>query len=95
VLLTVEQLMHLVSQMQDEGRRRQARMGREMLKGLAQQQGELQAASAPAPVAREPSGSINLSLDLPINDPQGYAALPNNGPAEPAPEPMQEPDDQD
>ena len=95
VLLTVEQLMHLVSQMQDEGRRRQARMGREMLKGLAQQQGELQAASTPAPGAREPSGSINLSLDLPINDPQGYTALPNNGPAEPAPEPMQEPDDQD
>ena len=80
VLLTVEQLMHLMVQMDEEVRRRQARLSRDMLRGLAEQQQQQQQSSATPPPAREglpqePSGSVHLSFDLPVNDPQVYSAL--------------------
>ena len=78
VLLTVEQLMHLMMQMEEEVRRRQARLSRDMLRGLAEQQ--QQSSVTPAPSAeelpQEPSGSVHLSFNLPVNDPQAYSALP-------------------
>lgn len=78
VLLTVEQLMHLMMQMEEEVRRRQARLSRDMLRGLAEQQ--QQSSVTPAPAAeelpQEPSGSVHLSFNLPVNDPQAYSALP-------------------
>jgi hypothetical protein len=78
VLLTVEQLMHLMMQMEEEVRRRQARLSRDMLRGLAEQQ--QQSTVTPAPAAeelpQEPSGSVHLSFNLPVNDPQAYSALP-------------------
>lgn len=88
VLLTVEQLMQLMAQMQDEERRRQARMGREMLQSLAQQQQQIP--STPPAGEHDPSGSINLSLHPPISEPQRYAALPQPTAPDPESEPPPE-----
>ncbi len=77
VLLTVEQLMHLMMQMEEEVRRRQARLSRDMLRGLAeQQQSSVTPAPAPEELPQEPSGSVHLSFNLPVNEPQAYSALP-------------------
>jgi len=78
VLLTVEQLMHLMMQMEEEVRRRQARLSRDMLRGLAEQQQQSSVTPAPAPeeLPQEPSGSVHLSFNLPVNEPQAYSALP-------------------
>ena len=93
VLLTIEQLMHLMVQMDEEVRRRQARLSRDMLRGLAEQQ---QQSSATPPAAgeglpQEPSGSVHLSFDLPVNDPQAYSALqpPSSQPPSSQPAPGQ------
>ena len=93
VLLTIEQLMHLMVQMDEEVRRRQARLSRDMLRGLAEQQ---QQSSATSPAAgeglpQEPSGSVHLSFDLPVNDPQAYSALqpPSSQPPSSQPTPGQ------
>ena len=93
VLLTIEQLMHLMVQMDEEVRRRQARLSRDMLRGLAEQQ---QQSSATSPAAgeglpQEPSGSVHLSFDLPVNDPQAYSALqpPSSQPPSSQPAPGQ------
>ena len=93
VLLTIEQLMHLMVQMDEEVRRRQARLSRDMLRGLAEQQ---QQSSATPPAAgeglpQEPSGSVYLSFDLPVNDPQAYSALqpPSSQPPSSQPTPGQ------
>lgn len=79
VLLTIEQLMHLMVQMDEEVRRRQARLSRDMLRGLAEQQQQQQSSATPPParegLPQEPSGSVHLSFDLPVNDPQAYSAL--------------------
>ena len=74
VLLTVEQLIHLVGQMEDEARRQQARANRDLLNGLAQQQ---QQATQPSSErsSPDPTGSVNLSFDLPLSEPQRYGAL--------------------
>ena len=78
VLLTIEQLMHLMMQMEEEVRRRQARLSRDMLRGLAEQQHQQQSsATPPGPdeLPQEPSGSVHLSFNLPVNEPQAYSAL--------------------
>ena len=72
VLLTIEQLMHLMMQMEEEVRKRQARLSRDMLRGLAEQQ-QQQSNVTPAPareeLPQEPSGSVHLSFNLPVNEP--------------------------
>ena len=74
VLLTIEQLVHLVGQMEEEARRHQARANRELLNGLAQQQEQLTQSSTETS-SQEPTGSVNLSFDLPLSEPQRYGAL--------------------
>ena len=90
VLLTIEQLMHLMVQMEDELRRRQARLSRDMLRGLAEQQQPQQPSNSSPPFREEPpaepSGSVHLSFDLPVSDPQSYSALPPAVEAPPQPE---------
>ena len=88
VLLTVEQLMQLVRQMQQEQRRQQAHASRSMLQKLGRQTQD----SAPEPEPtdpvlprEEPSGSIQLSLASPLESPQGTA------PQEPVAESVSEP----
>ena len=63
--------MALVAQMEEESRRRQARVGRDMIRGLAQQQAQAEVSQARS-VQQDPSGSISLSLDLPLSEPQRY-----------------------
>ena len=81
VLLTIEQLIHLMMQMEEEARRRQARLSRDMLRGLAEQQQQQQQPSSGTPsptgdeLPQEPSGSVHLSFNLPVNEPQAYSAL--------------------
>ncbi|WP_115132811.1 hypothetical protein [Synechococcus sp. N26] len=84
VLLTVEQLMQLVRQMQQEQRRQQAHASRYMLQKLSRQSQE----SAPEPEPPtselprdEPSGSIQLSLASPLESPPRTAS----------PDPVKEP----
>ena len=90
VLLTVEQLMQLVRQMQEEQRRQQAHASRSMLQKLSRQSQE----SAPEPEQPtselprdEPSGSIQLSLASPLESPQMPSAQ------DPVKEPVPEPAD--
>ena len=88
VLLTVEQLMQLVRQMQEEQRRQQAHASRSMLQQLSRQSlnGEPEPEpSTPSPQREEPSGSIQLSLASPIDSPQDNAAP--DPVAEPVPDP--------
>lgn len=72
VLLTVEQLMHLVRQMHDEQRRQQAHASREMLQGLSKNLQETKPATQPdqpdpPPLNRsDPAGSVHLSLASPL-----------------------------
>ncbi len=72
VLLTVEQLMHLVRQMHDEQRRQQAHASREMLQGLSKNLQETKTATQPEqpdppPLNRsDPAGSVHLSLASPL-----------------------------
>ena len=72
VLLTVEQLMHLVRQMHDEQRRQQAHASREMLQGLSKNLQETKTATQPdqpdpPPLNRtDPAGSVHLSLASPL-----------------------------
>jgi hypothetical protein len=87
VLLTVEQLMPLVQQMQQEQRRQQAHAGRTMLQNLSRQtlnkDPEPELSTSP-PQPEEPSGSIQLSLASPLDSPPAASA---SGPgAEPGPE---------
>ena len=87
VLLTVEQLMPLVQQMQQEQRRQQAHAGRTMLQNLSRQtlnkDPEPELSTSP-PQPEEPSGSIQLSLASPLDSPPAATA---SGPgAEPGPE---------
>ena len=90
VLLTVEQLMQLVGQMQQEQRRQQAHASRSMLQKLSRQSQE----SAPEPEPptselprEEPSGSIQLSLASPLESP------PRTASPDPVKEPVPEPAD--
>lgn len=95
VLLTVEQLMQLVGQMQQEQRRQQAHASRSMLQKLSRQSQE----SAPEPEPptsepptselprNEPSGSIQLSLASPLESP------PRTASPDPVKEPVPEPAD--
>ena len=95
VLLTVEQLMQLVGQMQQEQRRQQAHASRSMLQKLSRQSQE----SAPEPEPPtsepstselprdEPSGSIQLSLASPLESP------PRTASPDPVKEPVPEPAD--
>ena len=95
VLLTVEQLMQLVRQMQQEQRRQQAHASRSMLQKLSRQSQE----SAPEPKPptsepptselprNEPSGSIQLSLASPLDPP------PRTASPDPVKEPVPEPAD--
>ena len=75
VLLTVEQLMHLVTQMHDEQRRQQAHASREMLQGLSKNFQDTKSAPQPdqpdpPPLNRsEPAGSVHLSLASPLGPP--------------------------
>ena len=72
VLLTVEQLMHLVRQMHDEQRRQQAHASREMLQGLSKNLQETKPSIQPdqpnpPPLNRsDPAGSVHLSLASPL-----------------------------
>ena len=90
VLLTVEQLMQLVRQMQEEQRRQQAHASRSMLQKLSRQTQD----SAPVPEPptselprEEPHGSIQLSLASPLESPQMPSAQ------DPVKEPVPEPAD--
>jgi len=77
VLLTVEQLILLVNQMQQEQRRRQAHASRVMLQNLTQQVNTAEVASSdPEPVREEPSGSIQLSLTSPLEQAPAPADAP-------------------
>ena len=88
VLLTVEQLMQLVHQMQHEQRRQQAHAGRTMLQnlsrqGLNQESGSSSSSSSSPPEQEEPSGSIQLSLSSPLDPPQDYSgSIPDPVPEE-------------
>ena len=90
VLLTVEQLMQLVRQMQEEQWRQQAHASRSMLQKLSRQTQD----SAPEPEPptselprEEPSGSIQLSLASPLESLQRASAQ------DPVEETVQEPAD--
>ncbi len=90
VLLTVEQLMQLVRQMQEEQRRQQAHASRSMLQKLSRQTQD----SAPVPEPptselprEEPNGSIQLSLASPLESPKMPSAQ------DPVKEPVPEPAD--
>ena len=72
VLLTVEQLMHLVTQMHEEQRRQQAHASREMFQGLSKNLQETKQTTQPVspPLNRgEPAGSVHLSLASPLSSP--------------------------
>ncbi|MBL6792093.1 hypothetical protein OAI49_01300 [Synechococcus sp. AH-558-M21] len=75
VLLTVEQLMHLVTQMHDEQRRQQAHASREMLQGLSKNLQETKTATQqdqtdpPRLNRADPAGSVHLSLASPLGSP--------------------------
>ena len=74
VLLTVEQLMQLVMQMQEEQRRQQAHASRNMLQKLSRQTQDSAPepeSPKPAPQRKEPRGSIQLSLASPLESRQG------------------------
>ncbi|WP_392345513.1 hypothetical protein [Parasynechococcus sp.] len=89
VLLTVEQLMQLVRQMQDEQRRQQAHASRSMLQKLSRQSltGEPESElPEPAPQREEPSGSIQLSMTSPLDSPPQS----NNAAPDPVAEPIPE-----
>ncbi len=97
VLLTVEQQMHLVDQIQQEQLRHQARASRQMLNGLQQaaqpQQGE------PNPQPGDPSsgraeGSVELSMAPPLDQPQRFGIEPNPsfGQQEPPTQPPSSPE---
>ncbi len=90
VLLTVEQLMQLVRQMQEEQRRQQAHAGRNMLQKLSRQTLNSEPEHEPSSTdsqPEEPSGSIQLSLASPLDSPQDNAA--SDALAEPSPEPLE------
>jgi hypothetical protein len=75
VLLTVEQLIHLVNQMHDEQRRQQAHASREVLQGLTKNLQETKAATqsdqsdSPRLNRSDPAGSVHLSLASPLGTP--------------------------
>ena len=75
VLLTVEQLIHLVNQMHDEQRRQQAHASREMFQGLSKNLQETKAATqSDQPDSSrlnrsDPAGSVHLSLASPLGTP--------------------------
>ena len=76
VLLTVEQLMQLMNQMQEEQLQHQANASREMLQGLSRPmkaEDQLGQPASPQP-PMEPDGSIHLSLASPLDFPQQPAS---------------------
>ena len=80
VLLTVEQQMHLVDQIQQEQLRHQARASRQMLNGLQQaaqpQQGEPNTQPGD-PSSGRAEGSVELSMAPPLDQPQRFGIEPN------------------
>ena len=71
VLLTVEQLMVLAQQLQDESVRHDERSRQEMVKVLGKQlQESTQPSVDPIRPGPEPKGSVNLSLDPPLQQPE-------------------------
>ncbi|MAH59016.1 MAG: hypothetical protein CMN91_11380 [Synechococcus sp. ARS1019] len=70
-LLTVEQLMVLAQQLQDESVRQDERSRQEMVKVLGKQlQQTNQIGAEPSRPASEPKGSVHLSLDPPLQQPE-------------------------
>ena len=86
VLLTVEQLMHLVTQMHDEQRRQQAHASREMLQGLSKNLQETKTATQqdqpdpPRLNRADPAGSVHLSLASPLGSPPVAPMNPSDQP---------------
>ena len=63
VLMTVEQLLYLMRQMQNEQRQRQEQVGKEILKGLSQEvENNHKSGSESTKESQEPNGSIELSM---------------------------------
>ena len=77
VLLTVEQSMVLAQQLRDEARRHEERSRRDMVKVLGQQmQRPPQANQASSEPVRDPKGSVHLSLDPPLQQPELFGVHP-------------------
>lgn len=90
VLLTVEQLMVLAQQLRDESVRQDERSRREMVKVLGRQ---LQQSSQPDPEPqRDPKGSVQLSMNPPLQQPELFGFQRPSTDKDVEPEPDLEPD---
>ena len=90
VVLTVEQLMVLAQQLRDESVRQDERSRREMVKVLGKQ---LQQSSQSDPEPqRDPRGSVHLSLDPPLQQPELFGLQRPSAETNAEPEPGLEPD---
>ena len=97
VLLTVEQLMVLAQQLQDESVRHDERSRQEMVKVLGKQlQESTQPSVDPIHPGPEPKGSVHLSLDPPLQQPELFGVhRPSNDQlsdrdAQPSDDPLEE-----
>jgi len=74
-LLTVEQLAHLASELQQEKQEQQQDRQQRLIRAVGQRPGR----DAPATTAKAPAGSVHLGLDLPIGrgliDVEGISAM--------------------
>ncbi|MGB1621620.1 MAG: hypothetical protein ACPHAS_03025 [Synechococcus sp.] len=90
VVLTVEQLMVLAQQLRDESVRQDERSRREMVKVLGKQ---LQQSSQSDPEPQgDPRGSVHLSLDPPLQQPELFGLQRPSAEKDAEPEPGREPD---
>ena len=85
VVLTVEQLMVLAQQIREEAVRQDDRSRREMVKVLGKQLQQT-TPSAPEP-QRDPKGSVHLSLDSPLQQPELFGLQPSAPDQRSEPEP--------
>lgn len=77
-LLTVEQLAHLASELQQEKQEQQQDRQQRLIRAVGQRPGR-DAPATPATTAKAPAGSVHLGLDLPIGrgliDVEGISAM--------------------